>query len=73
MKININNLCKVKFTKEALAHVRFYGEDAKRINWETGEYTDELWSLMNTFGEYFKAASDNQIFENNEIEIIEGT
>lgn len=73
MKVNINNLCKVKFTEEALEHLRFHRDDIKKLNQETREYTDELWSIMFNFGDYFPCARDNQIFENNEIEIIEGT
>jgi len=73
MKININNRCKVILTENALESLCFSKDEIKRLNKDTREYTDELWSLMNTFGEYFKAAGDNQIFENNEIEIIEGT
>jgi hypothetical protein len=77
MKVNINAWCRVKLTKHGLDIIKkecpWTLETSLRYNKQTKVYSDELWHLMRLFGECMWMGNRNNPFENNEIEIIEGT
>lgn len=75
VKLNVNAWCQVKLTKYGLEIINkscpAVLESSFKFNEKTNEYKDELWSLMNIFGEHMWMGNRNTPFENNEIKIIQ--
>ena len=72
MKINLNNLVRVKLTRDGLLHLKsnqFYKMLYKN-KIKNNIFTIELWDLMNLFGQVMILGAHN-MFVGNQIDIIE--
>lgn len=77
MVININTICKVTLTKHGAEHYNrihaFLGKHAPAEKKEGDILEEELWSVMNDFGEVLYMGNNNLPFQNNSIEISENS
>lgn len=74
MKINVNNMCRVKLTPfgiGVLLDEKFQTTYRFNMDKKTHIITTELWNLMSIFGPYLFNGAVNLPFDQNEIEILE--
>jgi hypothetical protein len=67
MKININQLVRVRFTRHGRDVALRTSCTMKQFN--SGEF--QLWELMQLFGHNLYNGMPDSLFENNEIEVVE--